>query len=76
MDQGTWQVTNCPFIVTECQELLMKSIEVLVCQMLANHLERGRYHNADSTLQKETKSVPKTNTISKREVWPLATREA
>ena len=58
-------------IVQELLQMLFSSFSVLLSRLLRDHLPGGELNNPSLQLQEETKSVPKTNTVSERDFAKL-----
>ena len=58
-------------IAQELLQTLFSSFSVLLSRLLHDHLPGGELDNPSHQLQEETKSVPKTNTVSERDFAKL-----
>lgn len=58
-------------IVEEILCVLFSAFSSLLMRLVEDHLPGGRYDNIDETLREESRSVPKTNTISERDFAQL-----
>ena len=58
-------------IAQELLQTLFSSFSILLSRLLQDHLPGGELDNPSLQLQEETKSVPKTNTVSERDFAKL-----
>ena len=58
-------------IAQELLQMLFSSFSVLLSRLLHDHLTGGELDNPSHQLQEETKSVPKTNTVSEHDFAKL-----